>query len=116
MDPQPDEAYDGGGVVFPVASGIESVSIEASDGRSWYGDWDSDRDGLPHAVRVRVVAAHRGGGGFGGLLGVDDGGRAVRGVAVRVAAIDRVPTPFVTLAPQERVEEANESAASGGGG
>jgi len=103
-------------VVFPVAGGIESVSIEAFDGRSWFAEWDSDRDGLPHAVRVRVVAAHADGGGFGGLPGVDGAGRAVRGVAVRVAAIDRVATPFVTLAPQERVEEANEAAASGAGG
>jgi len=116
LDPQPDEAFDGGGVVFPVASGIESVSIEAFDGRSWFGEWDSDRDGLPHAVRVRVVAAHAGGGGFVGLPIGDGEVRGVRGVAVRVASIDRVPTPFVTLAPEERVEEANESAARGGGG
>ncbi len=106
LDPQPDDAVDGGGVAFPVAGGIESLSIEAHDGARWLEDWDSDRDGIPHAIRVRVTAADR------DPRARSAAGSWVRATAVRVAAIDRVPSPYVTIAPDERAEEATEAAAA----
>jgi len=104
LDPVPDEAWDGGGVVFPVVEGLVSLSIEAFDGSEWRETWDSDRDGLPHAVRITTVASAEG------------GRRDATATARRIVAIDRVPTPFVTLAPQDRVEQANEAAQQQGGG
>ena len=56
IDPVPDEVTDGGGVAEPLVEGIVALSIEAFDGESWYADWDSDRDGYPHALRVTVTA------------------------------------------------------------
>jgi len=78
-DPAFDEYLDGGGVVSTVAEHIRSISIEAADAESWYPDWDSDRDGLPHGVRVTVAAK------------LDDGGEVI---ARRLVAIDRVPIPI----------------------
>jgi hypothetical protein len=98
LDPVPDEAWDGGGVVVPIVEGVTALSIEAYDGSQWFPTWDSDRDGIPHAVRVTTTAAARG--------QRDD----VTASARRIVAIDRVPTPYVTLAPEERVEQANEAA------
>lgn len=80
LDPVPDEALDGGGVALPVAGGIVSLSIEATDGEKWYSTWDSDVSGYPHALRIEVEA-------------VSENGKA-RSTARRVVAIDRVPTPL----------------------
>ena len=55
-DMVPDEYPRGGGVATPTISGIIGISFEAYDGESWYQQWDSDHDGLPHAVRVTVTA------------------------------------------------------------
>lgn len=46
----------GGGMAVPIAEGIISLQIEAFDGLSWYGQWDSDEFGIPTAVRVTVSA------------------------------------------------------------
>ena len=90
VDPIPDEMTRGGGVVFPIVEGVVGLSVEAFDGEAWMSEWDSDRDGLPHAVRVGVAARSA------------DGKRieAVR----RVVAIDRVPRVY----ERERVEEGGE--------
>ncbi len=80
VDPIPDEMTLGGGVAFPVVEGVVSLSIEAFDGEAWRVSWDSDRDGLPHAVRVVVDAR-------------SDDGRRVETVR-RVVAIDRVPRVY----------------------
>jgi prepilin-type N-terminal cleavage/methylation domain-containing protein len=106
LDPVPDEAWDGGGVVLPVADGIESVSFSAFDGRNWYDSWDSDERGIPHAVRIEVVARAQG--------RLDR--PPVRMTARKAVALDRAPSPFVTVAPAERVEEANEAAEQAGSG
>lgn len=94
VDPVPDEVPDGGGVVFPVAEGLLSLSIEAFDGEAWYEAWDSDRDGIPHALRVEASATSNA-----------DATRTA--TARRVIAVDRVPAP---LAPVEATSSA------GGGG
>ena len=109
LDPGPDGAWDGGGVVLPVSDGIESLGFSAFDGQDWFDTWDSDDRGIPHAVRVEVVAIAQG--------RIDR--PPVRMTARRVVALDRAPAPFVTIAPDERVEEANEAAQAvqeGGGG
>ncbi|MCH2142885.1 MAG: type II secretion system protein GspJ [Phycisphaerales bacterium] len=55
-DAMPDAYPRGGGLVMPAAEGIIGMSIEAWDGRVWHTQWDSDRDGLPWALRVTVEA------------------------------------------------------------
>jgi len=95
VDPIPDEVPDGGGVVFPVADGLLNLSIQAFDGEGWYDDWDSDRDGLPHALRVEATAT-------------SDADATRTATSRRVVAIDRVPVP---LAPVE-----STGTSSGGGG
>lgn len=70
---------DGGGVATRLAQGLELLSIEANDGEQWLDAWDSDADGLPHAVRV-LVRAH-----------AEDG--KTTATVRRVVAIDRVPLP-----------------------
>ncbi|MBL9140978.1 MAG: prepilin-type N-terminal cleavage/methylation domain-containing protein, partial [Phycisphaerae bacterium] len=56
-DPVPDDVPDGGGVAEPVADGVVSLLIEASDGQgSWQTEWDSDYDGIPKLVRISVTA------------------------------------------------------------
>ncbi|MCX5690628.1 MAG: prepilin-type N-terminal cleavage/methylation domain-containing protein [Planctomycetota bacterium] len=77
VDQAHDEVLDGGGIATPIAPGAVSLSFTATDGQDWFDDWDSDTDGLPHAVRVVVVARS------------DDG--KTTATARRVVAIDRVP-------------------------
>lgn len=79
VDPGLDEYLDAGGIVSNVAQGATSLSFEAYDGTDWFTDWDSDSDGMPHAVRVIVV-------------GASDDGKTTATVR-RVVAIDRVPLP-----------------------
>lgn len=79
-DPVPDDYYDGGGVVSPIADGLVSMTIDAYDGAAWRADWDSDSDGFPHAIRIVIVATD------------DDGKRT--STARRVIALDRTPAPL----------------------
>jgi len=44
----------GGGIATPIADGIISMQIEAFDGTSWFGQWDSDELGIPMALRVTI--------------------------------------------------------------
>ncbi|MGQ0628982.1 MAG: type II secretion system protein GspJ, partial [Phycisphaerales bacterium] len=79
VDPLADEFLDAGGVAAPVVGRIKSLKIEATDGNEWYDAWDSDLDGLPHAVRVTVVAS---------------AGEPERSItARRTVALDRTPLP-----------------------
>lgn len=87
VDPVPDEVPEGGGVAFPVVEGLESLSVEAWNGRSWYDAWDSDRDGYPHAIRITVTARDR-------------TGRSAA-TARRIVALDRVPLPYVAIHTDE---------------
>ncbi|MCA9278944.1 MAG: prepilin-type N-terminal cleavage/methylation domain-containing protein [Phycisphaeraceae bacterium] len=92
-DPALDQYLDGGGIAVAVASGIESLSIEAFDGESWMQTWDSDRDGLPWGVRINVTA--------------HDTRHRVRAYGHRLIAIDRVATPWP---PAEEEDEGEEGA------
>jgi prepilin-type N-terminal cleavage/methylation domain-containing protein len=77
----------GGGVATPLTPHVLGLSIEASDGEKWFGAWDSDRDGMPHALRVVVDAT-------------DDEGRVIA-TARRVIAIDRTPIPAENILDEE---------------
>lgn len=54
----------GGGMAIPIAEGIISLQMEAFDGLSWFGQWDSDELGIPNAIRVTVTAT--------GMQSIDD--------------------------------------------
>lgn len=79
-DPALDQYQDAGGVITRISDGVETVRLEAYDGESWFDEWDSDLDGLPHAIRITVEAR-------------SDEGKG-RSTARRVVAIDRTPIPF----------------------
>jgi hypothetical protein len=80
VDMAHDEYVDAGGIASPIAGGIVALSIQANDGTDqWFDEWDSDSDGLPHAVRISVTAKS------------DDG--MASATAVRLVALDRVPLP-----------------------
>ena len=87
VDDLPDEFDDSGGVVYPVATGIRSVVIQAYDGEDWTDEWNSDILGYPYALRVEVRATS------------DSGDHTQR--AIRVVAIDRVPLPVEQQFPTE---------------
>lgn len=74
MDPY----QDAGGIAVALGP-CAGLSVEAYDGTDWFEQWDSDDDGLPHAVRVVVTGAS------------DDGSSTFQ--ARRTVAIDRVPIP-----------------------
>ncbi len=79
-DPIVDENYEGGGVAVPLGVNIRSLDFEAFDGTTWLSTWDSDTDGLPHALRVTCR-------GVIPSTGAE--------VASRLTvAIDRIPLPF----------------------
>lgn len=56
-DPIVDDNPAGGGIATPLTEGIVSLMIEAYDGEQWLDQWDSDYDGIPHALRLSVAAA-----------------------------------------------------------
>ncbi len=74
------------GLAARVVEGVETLSVEGYDGEAWVESWDSDSDGLPHAIRVTVSARSANG--------------KVTATSRRVIAIDRVPVP-----PPEEVPE-----------
>lgn len=79
-DPIVDRNYEGGGVAVPLGANIVSLNFEAFNGTAWLSTWDSDIDGLPHALRVTCR----------GLIPSTG-----KEVASRVTvAIDRIPLPF----------------------
>jgi prepilin-type N-terminal cleavage/methylation domain-containing protein len=91
-----DPYQDSGGVAAPIARCV-ALSVEAFDGEVWFDRWDSDADGLPHAIRIKVTGASADG--------------RVEWTARRVAAIDRVPIPV----PVEASEDQSAAGGSGGG-
>lgn len=80
-----DEFQDAGGIARVLAPGAVSLAFQAYDGEAWYNTWESDRDGMPHAIRVDVSAVSHDG--------------AVTAVSRRVVAIDRVPLMPVDMNP-----------------
>jgi type II secretion system protein J len=95
VDAGPDDVQEAGGVASPVVDGIIGLSLQASDGESWYDEWDSDYDGLPHALRVTVTAR-------------DDAGRYQK-FARRTIAFDRPPLVGTSVSE----ESAEQDDASG---
>lgn len=96
-DSVPDEWTLGGGQAKPFVENIIGVSIEAYDGTEWRQEWDSDRDGLPLAVRVELTAN-----GLGDDY--DNAGRTPLATLRTVIAVDRVVPPKDTLLPTEEEE------------
>ncbi len=86
-----DEIQDGGGIASAIAERVRSLSVLATDGATWFTKWDSDTDGLPHAVRVEVTAT-------------DDSGKfsATRRALI---SLDRVPVPAQESDAVEAAEE-----------
>ena len=78
-DPFPQDYQDGGGVATPMVDQLVALSIEAYDGVDWFPDWDSDLDGLPHAVRITVTT--------------HSGEPPRQSTARTVVALDRIPLP-----------------------
>ena len=97
-DPMPDEWDDAGGVASPLVENIIELDVEAYDGFEWFGEWDSDYDGIPHAVRLTVVAS----GARPGELYEEATLIALR----TVVAIDRVhpPSDLFRLTEEELLE------------
>jgi type II secretion system protein J len=93
-DSAQDGIVDGGGIAAPIIPGLIGLSVQAFDGTNWKDEWDSDADGLPHAIRVTVTA-------------VSDE-RGVTALARRTVAIDRVPV-------EPRTEGASSNQESGSG-
>ena len=86
-DASPDEFPKGGGTATPLVEGILALNFEVYDGQLWYEQWDSDRDGLPVAVRITVTAS-------GHALGTDAYNEYIPIAIMRtVVAIDRVLLP-----------------------
>ncbi|MFZ4573166.1 MAG: type II secretion system protein GspJ [Phycisphaerales bacterium] len=94
-----DIAVDGGGVASPEFRGVVTFAVDAYDGSAWFNTWDSDSEGLPHAVRVTITAS-------------DDEGRATA-TARRLVSLDRVPVPPET---EETTNESTTSPTTGGTG
>lgn len=90
-----DIAVDGGGVATPEFRGVRTLSVQAYDGTAWFEAWDSDNDGMPHAVRITVTAS--------------DNEGLVTATARRVVSIDRVPVP-----PEAEEEDASTDTSGGG--
>jgi hypothetical protein len=97
-DAMPDEYEDAGGVATPLVENIIELEVQAYDGYEWLDEWDSDYDGIPHAVRVAVVAS----GARPGDLYEDATLVALR----TVVAIDRVlpPSDLFRLTEEELAE------------
>lgn len=96
MDPVPDEWFDAGGVATAVGDGVVELSISVFDGEGWYSQWDSDRDGYPHAIRVDLRAR-------------DDSGRYTADTR-RIVAMDRTPPPYATAVEGEEGQADAEGA------
>lgn len=103
VDSTPDDVQEGGGIATPFVPGVVALSIEAGDAQSWYDEWDSDFDGLPHLIRITVTAR-------------DDRERSTRTYR-RTVAIDRVPlTGGSVVDAEESTEEAAPAGTGGEGG
>lgn len=78
-----------------LIDGLESLSIAASDGQSWFTSWDSDSEGLPHAVVVSVRA-------------VDALGQS-RATRRAVVTFDRSPVPAELEAQSDEADDQAET-------
>jgi type II secretion system protein J len=95
IDPGLDPVLDGGGIAAALVRGVVALQLEASDGTDWFEDWNTDRDGLPHAVRITVTAT--------------DDRNLVRSTARRVVSVDRVPIPPPAEEESDDAQDQNAS-------
>jgi len=103
VDAAHDDYQDAGGVATPIAMGAVSLSIQANNGETWFDSWESDTEGMPHAVRVSVTAR-------------SDDGKTVTTVR-RVVAIDRVPlAPSNASTASEKTDSAGGASGTGASG
>ena len=87
-DPILDDNPVGGGIATPIAEGIISLQLEAFDGSSWLGQWDSDENGIPEAIRITVTSS-----------GMEENDTATSNVTLRtIVPLDRVRSPDDKLA------------------
>ncbi len=106
-DPVPEEFYEGGGVATPVVEGVVSIHFEAYDGEDWWPEWDSDIDGLPHAILITVIAS-------GHRQGEDAFAANMPKATLRtIIPIDRVPPPPVEPEEEEEDPAADEELPEG---
>jgi prepilin-type N-terminal cleavage/methylation domain-containing protein len=84
-DAVPDEYSEAGGMATPLVRNLISLNIEAYDGRQWWNSWDSDADGIPHAVRISVIAS--------GARPDEPAYETVHAVLSTAVAIDRARPP-----------------------
>ena len=84
-DALPDQYPTAGGIVTPISEGVVELSVEAWDGEQWLEDWDSDYDGLPHALRISVRAS--------GHLPGESAWDAPIATLRTIVPLDRVPPP-----------------------
>ena len=100
-DPILDDNPLGGGIATPLGEGVVSLRLEAYDGYNWVPQWDSDEFGIPHAIRITIVAT--------GMVDGDDFYPPF--VSLRtVVALDRVMQPADLY---EVIEEETESGSEG---
>ena len=100
-DPILDDNPLGGGIATPLGEGVVSLRLEAYDGYNWVPQWDSDEFGIPHAIRITIVAT--------GMVDGDDFYPPF--VSLRtVVALDRVMQPADLY---EVIEEETESGSDG---
>jgi hypothetical protein len=110
-DAVPDEFSQGGGIAEPSVEGVLSLSVACWDGSQWFDEWDSDRRGLPKAVRLEVRAS--------GHRRDEDPFDAPMAVLRTTVAIDRLAPPrdiYEQIEIELDEQEAAERAAAGGGG
>lgn len=99
-DPFPDKYPYGGGLATPMVDSIVSLQIEAYDGFQWRDEWDSDYEGLPHAVRITVTAS-----GENGMIDVYE---APFATLRTIVSIDRILLPRENLAVLYEMEIAEK--------
>lgn len=99
-DAVPDEYPLAGGIATPIVEGIIALRIEAFDGFEWFEYWDSDERGIPHAVRLTVVAS--------GARNGEELYDAPRATLRTVVSLDRVPPPHDPYYEEEFEEEEEE--------
>ena len=94
----------GGGIATPIAEGIIGLEVEAFDGTTWFGEWDSDEMGIPEALRLTVSST--------GMASSDE--LYAPQVTLRtVVPLDRVRSPDDKLVQIAEEEEAERLAALG---
>jgi type II secretion system protein J len=54
--PNPNEAFEPGGVLTTIAENIEIFEVRYFDGEEWYAEWPEDMQALPQLIEVNIVA------------------------------------------------------------